>query len=140
MRRSVSTVCPTRALSALEKAMEATRASPEPTVYRRAREFLIRKRGIKNNALVYASNKCPSSSKKCALSSRNMKPMHRNWSRTRERERVRRQGSEDARGDPPFMYPLLSRQAVRPRIPKANLRALADAALKEWKARHGGDM
>jgi hypothetical protein len=29
---------------------------------------------------------------------------------------------------------------MRPRIPKANLRALADAALKEWKARHGGDM
>jgi hypothetical protein len=37
------------------------------------------------------------------------------------------------------MLPLLGPQAVRRRIPKASLRAEADAALKEWKSRHGGN-
>jgi len=62
--------------------------------------------------------------------------MHRNWSRERERQRVRRQGSEDARGDDArFTLPLLPPCKPRPSISKAILRAQADAAFASWKAR-----
>jgi hypothetical protein len=64
--------------------------------------------------------------------------MGRNWGRARERDRMRRQGSESAGEDASFMRPLLSARPPRPRISKAELRAEADAAYEAWKARQRG--
>jgi hypothetical protein len=61
--------------------------------------------------------------------------MARNWTRARERDRMRQRGIENARAETPFMRPLLSVNPWRPRPSKADLRQQADAALAEWKAR-----
>jgi hypothetical protein len=57
------------------------------------------------------------------------------WDRLRDRDRMHRQGVEDAREEDTFERPLLGPRARRPPPSKADLRDEAEAALVEWKRR-----
>jgi hypothetical protein len=61
--------------------------------------------------------------------------MSRKWQRVRERDLMRRQGTDSIQGDtqPPFS----SRAPRRPQPTKAELRKQGEAALRQWKARNG---
>jgi hypothetical protein len=56
----------------------------------------------------------------------------RNWDRARDRDRMRRQGIENARDDAPFALPLTRRRPRRPLPTKAELRAQSAAALASF--------
>jgi hypothetical protein len=56
--------------------------------------------------------------------------MSRKWQRVRERDLMRRQGTDT---QPPFP----SRAPRRPQPTKAELRKQGEAALRQWKARNG---
>jgi hypothetical protein len=57
----------------------------------------------------------------------------RSWAKQRDRDRMRRHGTEGARDDMPFMAPLLkSRPPRRPPPSKADLRATAAAAVAQY--------
>ena len=62
--------------------------------------------------------------------------MSRDWQGWKMRQRMRRQGVEDAGAEVPFMRPLIVPKTRRLCISKTDLRAQADAALAEWKARN----
>lgn len=54
---------------------------------------------------------------------------HRNWTSANARRRMARQGTEQWNGDPPLPRPSVSRHPRPPAVRKADLRALADAAV-----------
>jgi hypothetical protein len=63
----------------------------------------------------------------------------RNWNASRNRDRMRRQGTEGASNHTPMMAPLLRARKKRPQLSKTELRAQGARAWAEWQARqHGG--
>lgn len=66
----------------------------------------------------------------------------RNFSRARDRERMRRRGIEEMRTLPGMRAPLLRGQPTAPRPPapsKADLRAQGEQAMAQWRARQARD-
>jgi hypothetical protein len=61
--------------------------------------------------------------------------MSRSWDKQRERDKMRRQGSEDIRGCTPIGRLVPHLRPHRPPLSKAELRAIGEAAVAEWNAR-----
>jgi len=59
------------------------------------------------------------------------------WHSIRNKRRIARQGAERWDEEPPMMRPLARRRPKRPQPSKAEMRAAAEAALAEWRAKGG---
>jgi hypothetical protein len=57
------------------------------------------------------------------------------WGAGKKRALMRRRGTEGSRDTPSIMSPLLTRQPKAPQPSKDELRAAADAAIAEWRAK-----